>query len=173
MIALRVIAALLVLAAIVPEFSRYVAERRLYRASAVVRLVFARPNAAQDAGRPVAWATSAALEASAGLPGDWRPLNLAAATSLLARRGEEAVGRYREALALGERPEIVANLGRAYVTVGRQDRAVEAFLRAGWVSPAVLAWLPAAGQEALRSQVRALERELASGRLSAPPPLPP
>ena len=110
---------------------------------------------------------------AADLPGDWRPLNLAGAALLLGRQPEQALERYREALKLGERPEIDVNVGRAYASLGRDDHAMAAFLRAGWVSPAVLAWLPNATGEALRPALSALEQQLVEGRLSAPPALPP
>ena len=173
MIAWRVAISLLIVVALLPEFPRYAAERRLYQVSAVLQAVFTRPREVPDPGRVVAWAASTAVGASDSLPGDWRPLNLAGSAWLLARRPEEALDRYREALVLGERPEIVVNLGRAYASLGRDDQATAAFVRAAWVSPGVMATLPRTSQAAVRREVDALERSLASGRLAAPPVLPP
>lgn len=166
---LRVVLSLLLVAALVPELSRYAAERRLYQASAVLRSVFARPRALPDAGGAVAWVASTASAVAADLPGDWRPLNLAGSAWLLARQPDQALDRYRSALTLGERPEIGLNVGRAYASLGRHDRAAAAFLRAGWISPAVLASLPSASRDALRSELAALEQKLVTGRLGAPP----
>jgi tetratricopeptide (TPR) repeat protein len=171
-IVLRVALALVLVAALVPELSRYLAERQLYRASAVLRSVFAGPREPLESGGAVAWAASTAAAAAADLPGDWRPLNLAGSAWLLAGRADRALDRYRQALALGERPEIDVNVGRAHARLGRHDRAAAAFLRAGWVSPAVLSWLPIAPRDALRSELAALEQKLTAGRLAAPPPLP-
>jgi tetratricopeptide (TPR) repeat protein len=169
----RLALALIILAALTPELFRYAAERRLYQASTVVRLVFAGHPAIANPGGALEWATSVAGDAAGSLPGDWRPLNLAGSALLLARQPDRALERYREALALGERPEIDVNVGRAYASLGRHDEATAAFLRAGWVSPAVLASLPASTRDALQSELRRLERELTSGRLAAPPALPP
>ena len=173
MIAWRVAIALVIVAALLPEFPRYAAERRLYQVSAVLQAVLLRSRDVPDPGRVVAWAATTALSASGALPGDWRPLNLAGSAWLLAGRAEPALDRYREALALGERPEIVVNLGRAYASLGRGDRATSAFVRAAWVSPGLRSTLPKATQAAVRAEVDALEASLASGRLAAPPPLPP
>lgn len=167
--ALRVVVSLLIVAALVPELSRYAAERRLYQASAILRSAFARPRALPNAGGAVAWAASTAVAAAADLPGDWRPLNLAGSAWLLARQAERALDRYREALTLGERPEIDVNVGRAYASLGRHDRAAAAFLRAGWISPAVLSGLPIASRDAVRFEMATLEQKLKTGRLGAPP----
>jgi tetratricopeptide (TPR) repeat protein len=169
----RFVLALVILAAMVPELPRYAAERRLYHASTVLRAVFAQARAMADPGAAVAWAASVAGDAAGDLPGDWRPLNLAGSALLLGRQPDRALEKYREALALGERPEIDVNVGRAYASLGRNDLATAAFLRAGWVSPGVLASLPPSIGDALRSELSRLERELTSGRLAAPPPLPP
>jgi len=166
----RLALALLIAAAVVPEVSRYAAERQLYEASSLVRSLFARPHAVVNPAGALAWAASRATSIARDLPGDWRPLNLAGSAWLLARQPEQALARYREALALGERPEIEVNVGRAYASLGRGDRATAAFLRAGWVSPAVLASLPTPTRDALRSELRELEQKLTTGRLAAPPP---
>lgn len=173
MILARLALALIILAAVVPELSRYTAERRLYQASTVLRSVFAQPRAMANPGAAVAWAASVAGDAAGDLPGDWRPLNLAGSALLLARQPDRALEKYREALALGERPEIDVNVGRAYASLGRNDRATAAFVRAGWVSPGVLTLLPPSVGDALRSELGRLEGELTSGRLTAPPALPP
>jgi len=170
--ALRVVLALLIVAASWPELSRYAAERRLYEVSAVLQAVFRRPPEAAEAGRIVTWATAAALDASAALPGDWRSLNLAGSASLLAHRPDAALDRYRQALGLGERPEIVVNVGRAHLALGRADEARAAFVRALWVSPGLHPAVPRALQPAVDAEVGALERTLAAGRLRAPPPPP-
>ena len=169
MIAWRVALALLIVAAIVPELFRYAAERRLYQASAVVRSVFSAPRGMPNPGNLVAWAISLASNVAADLPRDWRALNLEASALLIAREPERALGRYREALKLGERPEIDVNMGRAHASLGRHDLAAAAFLRAVWISPGLLSRLPSASREALRPQLAALEAELVNGRLAAPP----
>ena len=172
MIAVRIGLALLVVLAVVPEVSRHAAERRLYHTSAMVRSVFAGSRERPEGGRVAAWAAANAAAAARDLPGDWRPLNLAGSAWLLAGHPEQALDRYREAMTLGERPEIDVNMGRAYARLGRQDRATTAFLRAGWISPAVLSWLPEAPRTALGSEIAELERRLRVGDLAAPPARP-
>lgn len=164
--------ALLALAALVPEFQRYAAERALHRLTGVFQLVLAEPRALRDPRGALAWVASSAGELTADVRGDWRPLNLAAAALLVAERYEAALARYREVTALGERPEVDMNLGRAWAGLGRHERATTAFLRAGWVSPALLSTLPRETRQTVEAEVRRLEAALLSGRLTAPPPLP-
>lgn len=169
---LRIALALLVVAALVPELTRYSAERQLYRASATLRAVFARPGASPSGGGIAASIASTIAATASALPGDWRPLNVAGSAWLLAKQPDQALDRYREALALGDRPEIDVNVGRAYMSLGRRDRATAAFLRAGWISPAVLSGLPGAPRDVLLSELATLEHRLKAGQLDAPPPPP-
>ena len=173
MILLRVALALLVVGAVVPELSRYVAERRLYRATAVVRSVLLNPRSMPNPGGAVAWAASVAAGVARDLPGDWRPLNLVGTALLVTRQPGAALATYREAARLGERPEIVLNVGRAFASLGRPEEATAAFVRAAWVSPAMLASVPAATRAAVALALRDLEDKLAEGRLPAAPALPP
>lgn len=168
----RAVMIVLIGAALLPEASRYAAERGLYRATAGLQLLIAKPNDVSDPDRILAWIRSTALDASAALPGDWRPVNLAGSTYLLANRAGQALEVYRRALDLGERPEIDFNLGRAYANLGRRERAVAALLRAGWVSPRLLSGLPTEVRGALLSEIDRLEGRLLTGGLAAPPPLP-
>ena len=165
----RLALALLVLAAALPEIPRYVAERRLYQASAMLRSVLARPHAVPNPGGVIAWAGSVAAGVAGDLPGDWRPLNVAGSALLLTRQPERALERYREALGRGERPEIDLNAGRAYASLGRHDLARAAFVRAGWISPAVLASLPGPTREAIGPELADLEVRLTRGQLAAVP----
>lgn len=173
MILLRVALALLVLGAVIPELSRYVAERRLYRASAMIRSILANPRVVPDPVGAVTWASAMAAGLAADLPGDWRPLNLAGTGLLIIRKPDAALARYLEGLALGERPELAVNAGRAWAGLGRDDLARAAFLRAGWVSPGVLVSLSAATRDAIEREVKDMEDRLAGGHLPAPPALPP
>lgn len=172
MITRRVALALLIVAAVVPEFFRYAAEHRLYHASAAVRSVFASPRGLPDPANRMAWAVSIASGVAADLPRDWRALNLAGSAWLLARQPDRALDRYRDALKLGERPEIDINLGLAYRSLGRHDRAAAAFRRAVWISPALLSRVPDPSRDTLRAELAALEAELVAGR-PTPPPAPP
>jgi hypothetical protein len=158
-------------AALAPELPRYRAERQLRRTSAELLMLLARPQAVADPGRALAQVAEAAGQTSRALPGDWRPLSVAGAARLIGRQGEMALDLYRQALALGERPEIVVNVGRADALLGRPEAAQAAFRRAGWVSPAVLASLPEAIRGPIRAELEARERELRAGRMATPPPL--
>lgn len=165
-------AALAGLAALVaPEFPRYGAERRVGFATSAFRSLLDRaadPETAQNILRVGELASSAA----GALPGDPRPWMIAGSAQLVSRQPERALENYREAFATGERAEIDLNMGRAYALANRRDDADAALLRAGWVSPEILASLPEAAREPLRSRIVGLSRELAEGRLTSPPPLP-
>jgi tetratricopeptide (TPR) repeat protein len=172
MMAVRIALALLVAAALLPELSRYGAERQLYEVSAVLQAVGSGARVVANPGGAVMWAVSRADDASSRLPGDWRPLLFAGSGLLLVRQVDQALDRYRRALELGERPEIDVNLGRAYARLGLDDRARAAFVRAAWISPALLDWLPLASRDALGAELSGLGRALVDGRLTAPPALP-
>jgi len=156
--------------ALAPEIGRYAAERALYRVTAALQLAASRGSA--DSGPALAQAAAAAHGAAGSLPGDWRPPNAEGAALLLAGHADGAAEAFRRALALGERPEIDLNLGRAYAALGRLDGAAAAVLRAGWVSPAVLDAIGRDTRDRLLAEVERLAEELGAGRLATPPPLP-
>src|SRR5262245_10107748 len=150
MIGVRVVLLVLILLALVPEYGRYSAERLLYRTSSAIRsALFARTREATGRTAMLVEAASQARGAAGALPGDWRPLTVAGAALRLGGQPDQAIETYREALRLGERPEVVLNLGRAYASSGRTDSARTAYLRAAWVSPPVLSGLTKATQDAL------------------------
>lgn len=173
--ALRVLgaaAAVGALAALVaPEFRRYAAERQVGFATAAFRGLLDRAGEAETAGNILGIARLA-LSSASGLPGDPRPWILAGSAYLVTRQPERALENYREAFATGERAEIDMNLGRAYALAGRKTDADAALLRAGWVSPEILASLPEATRDPLLLRIGDLARDLKTGRLAAPPPLP-
>jgi hypothetical protein len=169
---LAVAAALAALAALVaPEFRRYAAERRVGFATAAFRGLLGRTGDAGTASR-ILGVGQLALSAVPGLPGDPRPWIIAGSAYLVTRQPERALENYREAFATGERAEIDLNLGRAYALADRQADGDAALLRAGWVSPEILASLPAPVRDPLLDRIRRLSQELGQGRLVAPPPLP-
>ena len=166
------IAAAVVLAGLAaPELPRYSADRRVGRATAAFQESLDAPRGAETSRRILA-AGELALAATSALPGDPRPWMVAAASNLLTGQAERALEFYREAFATGERSEIDLNLGRAYAGLARQDAAGAAFLRAGWISPELLAALPETQRAPLLEQIARLSAALAQGRLEAPPPLP-
>ena len=110
---------------------------------------------------------------SADLPGDPRPPMIAGSACLVTGQPERALESYREAFATGERAEIDLNLGRAYGLARRPESAQAALLRAGWISPEVLASLSPPVRDSLLFRIGQLSQELSAGRLSEPPPLPP
>jgi cytochrome c-type biogenesis protein CcmH/NrfG len=167
--------ALLVLvlaAALVPELRQYGADRRLRDATAVFRAVVMAPPPGVDRARALDWVVANALDEARALPGDSRPLILVGSARLVARRGEEALGLYRRALALGERAEIDLNLARAHALAGQADAAHVALVRTGWVSPALLRSLPKSARLSVRRDLKLAGWALRDGRLTVPPPLP-
>jgi cytochrome c-type biogenesis protein CcmH/NrfG len=164
--------ALALAALVAPEFPRYGAERRVGFATGAFRALLDRagdPETAQN----IAGVGELALRTAGHLPGDPRPWVLAGSASLVTRRPERALEFYREAFATGERAEIDLNLGRAYAMIQREDSARAAYLRAGWVSPEILASLPASVKDPTLAEVDRLARQLREGHLAEPPPLPP
>jgi hypothetical protein len=163
------VAALVVL--VLPEFSRYEAERRVGWATNAFRALLDRagdPETAQN----VAAVGEIAVGVAAKLPGDPRPWVLAGSSCLVTGRPERALEFYREAFATGERAEIDLNLGRAYGMIHRNDAARAAYVRAGWISPEIVASLSPDVREPILAEVGRLGSELAAGKLDAPPPLP-
>ena len=114
-----------------------------------------------------------ALQTTGSLPDDPRPWVLAGSSCLLTGQPERALELYREAFATGERAEIDLNLGRAYAMVNRADSAAAAQLRAGWISPEILASLPPAVKDPLLGEIARRSEDLRRGKLSEPPALPP
>lgn len=161
-----------VAALLFPEFPRYAAERRVGSATAAFRGLLDRADDPATAGSLVEVGQSA-LAAAPRLPGDPRPWILGGSAYLLARQPEQALEYYRAALATGERAEIDLNLGRAHGLARRRESAGAAFLRAGWISPEILAALAEPVRMPLLAEIARLENELRAGRLAAPPPLPP
>jgi hypothetical protein len=169
LVRLAALAALVWLVA--PELSRYRAERRIGLATTAFRSLIDRvsePGAAAEllqVGR-------LALASTPDLPGDPRPAMIAGSAFLLTGQPEPALESYREAFATGERAEIDLNLGRAYMLARRRESGEAALLRAGWISPEILASLSPAVRDPLLFRIARLSEDLSAGRLSEPPPLP-
>ena len=167
------LALLLAAAAVAPEFRRYAAERRLAVASEAFRILLQSPQSAEDPMAALDRVATLAETASRPLPGDPRPWILSGSAHLTAGRPERALESYGTAFdRAGERAEVDLNIGRAETLLGREERVKTAFLRAGWISPALLASLPPQTAQPLLAEVERLEGELRAGRLSAPPPPP-
>ena len=162
----------LALAALVaPEFARYRAERRVGYATASFRSLLDRagdPETAQN----IQIVGALALSTTGALPGDPRPWMLVGSSFLVTGQPERALEFYREAFATGERAEIDINLGRGYGMLRRADSAEAAYVRAGWVSPDILATLPDAERGKAQAEIARLSSLLAEGKLDSPPPLP-
>jgi len=154
-----------------PELSRYRAERRLGDATNAFRALLDRASD-PETGRNLLVVGEAALAVARFLPGDPRPWILGASAFLVTSQPQPALETYREAFNTGERAEIDLNLGRAYSMLGRRENAERAFVRAGWVSQEILSSLPDAERERVVAEIQNLTRELYSGRLTEPPPLP-
>jgi tetratricopeptide (TPR) repeat protein len=155
-------------ALLLPEFPRYTAERRVGWATAAFRSLLDRADDPETANDLVAVGQSA-LAVAKSLQGDPRPWILGGSAYLMTRQPERALENYREAFAKGERAEIDLNLGRAYVLSRRRESAEAAFLRAGWISPEILAGLAESVRKPLLAEIARLSEELRAGRLAAPP----
>ena len=152
-----------------PEFLRYRAERRLGAANAAFEYILDRPTEVPDTPAILDRITAAAVSVAPDLPGDSRAWVLAGSCQLVVRNAERALSFYREALAAGERAEIHLNVGRAHAMLDEPDYAEASFLRAVWISPALLRAVPREFATRVEAELRKLEVDLKTGRLSAPP----
>ncbi len=172
---MRRVAGLVLVAALValvaPELSRYRAERRVGYATSAFRALLDRagdPETAQN----IRAVGALALSSAGALPGDPRPWMLVGSSFLVTGQPERALEFYREAFSTGERSEIDLNLGRVYGLLRRPESERAAYVRAGWVSPDILASLPDAARTRAQAEIERLTVALSEGRLDAPPPLP-
>lgn len=154
-----------------PEIPRYAAERRIGYATNAFRALLDRAGD-PETGRNIAAVGELALRTASQLPGDPRPWILAGSSCLVTSRPERALEYYREGFATGERAEIDLNLGRAYAALKRDASADAAYLRAGWISPEILASLPEDRKGPALAEIERLTTELREGKLTSPPPLP-
>ncbi|HUO86544.1 MAG TPA: O-antigen ligase family protein [Thermoanaerobaculia bacterium] len=165
--------ALAVVLAVLPEWNRHAGERRLAQLNVSIQLVAQRPagTVSRVAGLRRIAAEAAALDTH---PGDVRPANTAGTATMLAGDPRRAAEIFAAALATGERPEVVANLGLARAASGDRERGTEAMLRAGWISPRMVPPLAESSGIALGRHIRRLEQRLAAGelRLDELPPAP-
>jgi len=169
---LAALAGAVVLAALVwPELTRYSAERRLGEVTNAFRALLDRASD-PETGRNLIAVGEAALSVTDSLPGDPRPWIIGASSFLVTSQPQPALEAYREAFATGERAEIDLNLGRVYAMLNRRDNAERAFVRAGWVSPEIIASIPDSAREKAHAEIQRLTDELYGGRLTEPPPLP-
>jgi hypothetical protein len=164
-------ACVLLLALAAPEIPRYAAEKRVGWSTAAFQSLLDAPQAPDTLAR-IESVGELALSTTAALPGDPRPWMIGASSYLVTAQPQRALEFYRSALGTGERSEIDLNLGRSYIAIGRREAGDAAFLRAGWISPEILASLPETPRQALLAQIARLDGELRQGRLAAPPPLP-
>ena len=158
-------------ALVAPEVARYRAERRVGWATDAFRALLDRAGDPETA-RNILEVGALALSATGALPGDPRPWMLVGSSFLVTGQPERALEYYREAFSTGERSEIDLNLGRVYGILHRADSESAAYVRAGWVSPEILASLPDAPRARAQAEIGRLSVALAEGRLDAPPPLP-
>jgi tetratricopeptide (TPR) repeat protein len=169
---LRLAAAAALAAALWPELARYRAERQLRQGTEELRKTIATSRSAEEAAPALERVAAGAVSAAAALPGDPRPRLLAGSARLVARRPQEALDFYRDALSTGERAEIDLNVGRAHALAGERPEAQAALLRALWISPALSAAVPEPLSTRLMEDTARLENELRAGLLKQPPPLP-
>ncbi len=171
-LAMALVVVALLLGAAAPELGRYAAERRLAAATARIESVAAGGRVV-PAAAPMLEPFAAAASATADvMPADYRGLIAAGTARLVAGDAAAAGAHYRAALARGERAEIDLNLARAYALAGDQSKAEAALLRAAWVSPTLIATLPAKERPRLEAAVAELVTRLRDGTLATPPPLP-
>jgi hypothetical protein len=156
-----------------PELPRYSAERRVgWATAAFQQLLESSSQKGPDTVRQLQAVGELALSTTTALPGDPRPWMIGASSFLVTSAPQRALDFYRTALGTGERSEIDLNLGRAYAALNRTAAADAALLRAGWISPEILANVGQPERDALLVKIADMDAELRAGRLREPPPLP-
>jgi len=169
---LAIVTVLVLGAALVPELSRYAAERRLAAATQAIAAVAAGGRVVPAEAPTLDRLGAVARATAAANPSDTRGLVAAGTAALVAGKPGAARSEYRAALARGERAEIDLNLARAFALDGRREQAEAALLRAAWLSPVLLATLPSADQSRIGATIAEWTDRLTRGALTAPPPLP-
>lgn len=171
---MRLALAVVIVALVVPELPRYWGERRLRQVTTNAAALREGVGAVEQRQRQLRGLSVVAARIRT-FPGDWRPLDAAASASLFGKDASNAIRLYGHCLALGERPELVYDLGVAYMNARDSLNADAAFLRAAWLSPAIAQQLDARAPTAYVKRTDELERRLEQGKLTAPdipsPPL--
>lgn len=168
----RGLVALLLLAALIPEFARHRAEWQLADARDALMRVLGGLDRNSDALAQLQRADRNGREAAHTLGADARAPLVVAIANIALQRGDVAMDVLDAAIEQAERPELVVNLGRALFQQGDATAADAAYLRATWASAAAIQTLPRSMRDALTTQVSELESDLAKGKLEQPPPLP-
>ena len=165
----RVVVAVALLAGIaLPELSTYRAERELRRMITAARVAMSGRVAGPTAGALLRGASERLEQLAGSMPGDPRPRMYAASAAMLAGSHQRAVDLYLSALACGERGETDVNLGLAFSRL-EDSRAEAMFVRAVWLSPALIDSVP----ETYRERVRhIIARRSGPGGAVEPPALP-
>lgn len=163
---------LLLLALLWPELARYRLEHELATAQETVQAVLAGQRRGPEARAALQEAESRLRAQSAAAATEPRLALARGVALILLGDGREAAALLAEAIAHGERAELVLNYGRALAASGNDAAARAAFLRAAWASEQAIASLPAPVRAELMQQVVQWEAKLAAGELPAPPPLP-
>lgn len=166
---LLAIAALMFYAA--TQLFAYPAEWQIAEANARLERVLRRLDEPNQGAVSVARALELSSNAMRSLPGDPRPVLLASGALTMLGKSADAIALLDHFVALAERPELVVALGRARAAEGNEPAARAAFLRAAWASPPAIATLPKAVRQALLDDVAVLAKQLAAGKLTAPPPV--
>jgi hypothetical protein len=167
-------------AALVPEVRRYAppflwsrsAEREIEVASGALRIVITRPQEVADPAGALSRIVEIAHSAEQKIPHDPRPRILAGSAKLVSGDPGGALQEYRGALGQGERAEIDLNIARAYEAMGEVKRSRAAYVRAAWISPALLPYLLPDLADSIRRDIASLEGDLKMGQLREPPPMP-
>ena len=162
--------AISLLVLVIPELVRHASERSLYRAVGLSQIISS-GGAGSSRGLLLERVDTLVQDASRGLPGDPRPLMTRGIAELAANHIPEAREAFSGSLRLSERADALLGLGFCEAAAGRAGPAREAFLRAGWISPALIPRIPEPERTFVTNEVSRLERLLLMGRLvSIPPP---
>lgn len=154
-----------------PEYAHYRSQWRLAEANARMERVLSGRERSQNAVSSVQKAVVLAQQVREQNPDDPNAILIEGIGLMMLGHGQDAVRSFERAIAQGERPEFVVNLGRARASVGDMPGADQAYLHAAWSSANSIATLPKAMREDLLKEVELLERDLMERNLTSPPEL--
>ncbi len=132
--ALRIGLVVCMIALLWPEFTRYRAQWRLAEANARIETVLSGQDRSPNTLSSVLTAVQLAKLVIEQNPNDPNAILIEGIGLIMLGQGEQAMQRFETAIAQGERPEFVLNLGRARNSTGDEAGARQAYLRAAWSS---------------------------------------
>lgn len=169
---LRLLAILVLAAALVPDLRRHAAERMLYRATALLASGFSGNLPGVDPRRLASASSELAAATARALPFDPRPPLVQGVARLALGDAAGAEECLRASIERAEKPEALLHLGRALLVEGRPEDARAVFRRAAWLHRIALLSLPASFRDEALAEAEELRRRIRKGEPAEIPDVP-